>query len=300
MQALEKQAGAGGDTLGNTILKLDLSVPSSLAAAWLIPADANETMRVARMKNALLHCLRQLIPFYYFADLSKFSDGGAVPSASLLVYQASTPSFDQLNNLTIQNMTDVALSTGDNDDGSLLGQVLSFWFARLSAANHPQKGFFENTGGNRNAILNAVRGNIHDFQTAGNFGRLLQTDQSVLASAENARNEMVKFLAQASNKPEEAIPHLANFGADLVTAFNSKVAGIYGGSALRPLGTLAFIEAARSLAGTSAPGTANAMLDVAVVNVDPATLGDQDPTAAQIVAENRLVAPGVLAHLPLE
>jgi hypothetical protein len=300
MELFEKKAGAGVN-LGNTLLTLDVSVPSSVGAAWLTPGDANEKLRILRMKNALLHCLRQLIPFYYFADLSKFSEVGFA-SASLLAYEASRPQFaelDEINNPDV--LRSILQRTVDGDDGSLLGGVLDFWFARLDAANHPNKKFFQNTGGNRATIVQLAGNMIRTVGSASNFGRLLQTDQAVLSSAENARKEMVSFLAHAAMKPEEAIAHLANFGADLVTGFNKNIANIYGGSALRPLGTVAFLEAARALAG-AAPGvapTANAMLDVAVVNVDPFQFADTPPAPNQIVAEDRLVAAGVTPSLPL-
>lgn len=290
LKRLEQNAAAG-ETLGNAILTVNLSVPTDVAAAWLSPADANEQLRVARMKGALLQALRRLIPFYFFSDLTRFNETGFA-SASLLVYQASSPGLGQLDHLTDREViTAIVEETVVGGDASPLGRVLNFWSARLNAANHPRKEFFQNNGTNRQQIRSLA-------ESANNMQNLLFGDAEVLAGAGKARRDIVTFLQSGSGKPSEALEALARFGADLVSTFNQRITSIYGGGALRPLGTLAFLEAAHALANVSI--SANAMLDVTVLkpSVDPLAFADSDPAPDQIVVDERLVAVGVAPALP--
>lgn len=286
-----EQKAAAGETLGNAILTVNLNVPSEVASAWLAPADSSEQVRVVRMKRALLHALRRLIPFYYFSDLTKFNETGFA-SASLLVYQASNPDFGQLDHLNNNEViTSIIEKTTAGEEASALGSVLDFWSARLKAANHPNQDFFQNNGNNRRKIKSLA-------ESADNARNLLFGDAEVLAGAERARRDIVTFLQSASQGPSAALKALAEFGADLVSTFNKRITSVYGGGALRPLGTLAFLEAAHALANV--PVAANAMLDITVVkpSVDPLAFADSDPAPDQIVVDERLVAAGVVPALP--
>jgi hypothetical protein len=277
---------------GNILLTLSLSVPASIGAQWFIPADANENLRVLRMKRALLASLQSLIPFYYFSDLSKFQNTG-FGTTSLLVYEAAEPQFSEFGSLSDDVLRNIADRTGIGEEDSPLGHVLNYWSARLKDADGPNQNFFENNGSNRAQIISGTK------NTLGSFRSLMITTQNVLESAEKSRAQILKFLATAPDKPSEALAHLADFGKDLVDTFNRNTAGIYGGSALEPLGTLAFMDAARALGGL--PVSANAMFDVTVVKpgVDPLAFIDNDPGADQIVNEDRLVAAGATPSLPL-
>ena len=293
---IERKAGANG-TLGNTILTLDLSVPSTVAAAWLIQADANENLRRLRMKRALHAALQNLIAFYFFGDLTQFNNVGFGVDA-LLVYQGPDLDLNVLNDLANDSSIRGFVNGAANGDGqSALGRVLDFWSARLQAVNHPNRNFFVNNGINRNRIVQDA-----SFGAGlGNVRSLLITEAQVLDSAEKARQDILTFLSSGSLKPSDSIAVLAQFGADLVSTFNKNIDSLYGGDALRPLGTLAFLEAARALSGVVSQ--ANAMLDVTVVkpSIDPHTFVDAEtePTPDQIVAESRLVAAAVAPALPL-
>jgi hypothetical protein len=180
------------------------------------------------------------------------------------------------------------------DDNSLLGKVLSFWFDRLKAANGPNSSFYENVGVNRRRIINSV------VSPGGNptllMDLLIGTTQ-VVGAATSARTSIRNFLATATLEPSRAIQSLARFGDQLVTAFGN-ISKVYGGQALSPLGTLAFTETARVLSGNA--GTVTAMLDVAVLTLDvkPDQLPDSGPSPSQVLAGNRLLAVSVPAQLP--
>ena len=76
---------------------------------------------------------------------------------------------------------------------------------------------------------------------------LLQMEQDIIHAAHQAGLRMAAFRARAGTSPREAIEALEGFGSALTSAFNAKVASVYGGGALRTLGTMLFVAAARGL-----------------------------------------------------
>ena len=72
-------------------------------------------------------------------------------------------------------------------------------------------------------------------------------EQDIIHAAHQAGLRMAAFRARAGTSPREAIEALEGFGSALTSAFNAKVASVYGGGALRTLGTMLFVAAARGL-----------------------------------------------------
>lgn len=106
-----------------------------------------------------------------------------------------------------------------------------------------------------------------DKPTSGNLWSLLLTESQIIRGALETGYAMAKFTDLSSAKPSEAVKALAEFGSKLTNTFNENVASIYGGGAIRPLGTALFIEAASTLdpdAGLAAAQTI-AMLEVTVL-----------------------------------
>ncbi len=67
-------------------------------------------------------------------------------------------------------------------------------------------------------------------------------------------------------KPEQALSRMAKFGADITKTFNDRIQSVCGGDALRPLGSVLFIEAALALSGNELGSSqATAMLQLTVV-----------------------------------
>jgi hypothetical protein len=277
----------GNAVLGNTLLSINVNVPTSVTAAWIQPAvsSANE----ASLGGAFLNAMRNLIPYYYLSDLSRLRSG-VNDALALLFYQAldvtqidSSLSTDEQMNQVIAQVTG-----GDaTDPKSLLGQVLAFWSARLVAAGY-DAGFYASSTGN--TLIQLLR------QAPENLRSLILGTKNALQQVMAARKNILGFLAKNSTDPTEAITDLTTFGANLVDAF-SHLQDVYGNDdVLRALSTLAFTQTARVLSGQ--PGKISALFDAEVVNVDATTLPASGPTAAQIVAGNRLLATDIPAALP--
>jgi hypothetical protein len=86
---------------------------------------------------------------------------------------------------------------------------------------------------------------------------------------------------------------LANFGSKLSAAFNENVKSIYGGDALRMLGTALFIEAAAAIGGTSSV-VPTAMLELIVLRQAAAFdmskyLAGDAPEKADVLVAQRIV-----------
>ena len=126
---------------------------------------------------------------------------------------------------------------------------------------------------------------------------LLSTEKAIIQSAYDAGGKMAKFRADRSTKPSEAVKALAQFGSKLTQAFNENMDDIYSRGALRPLGTLLFIEAARALAaGASAEnGKPSAMFSLSVLKEDaefnlPDFAKNQLPPEEDVLLRERLVS----------
>ena len=90
---------------------------------------------------------------------------------------------------------------------------------------------------------------------------LLRNEAIVVEDAFQAGCQRAEFRKSRSKKPSEAIEALVKFGANLTKAFNENISSVYGGGALRLLGTLVFMEAARGLVKPrQLNGKPNAML----------------------------------------
>ena len=116
---------------------------------------------------------------------------------------------------------------------AMLGNV----FNLLSATPGMQStaGFFNP---NRAGVIQgeAAQGQF-DFQLRS----LYFTEASVVRGAAKAGLALAQFLQTASSQPTDAIAALANFGSNITDAFNQSIKSLYGGDAVRPLGSLAFI-----------------------------------------------------------
>jgi hypothetical protein len=287
---IEKKADPSGvATLGNTVLTLEVDVPAQVTAVWMGPATENEDL----LPGALLNAMRILIPYSYLSDLRRFNDAGFGVFA-LLFYQAvdlTGMHFGDAGPETVSRVIARATNNDVDDDNSPLGEVLNHWCARLKDAGGPKTGYYTNTRVNRRAMVDIVQ------ETSAALETLLIGTANALTEVQAARKAILTFRANASLNPKNAITALTRFGDGLVSGFG-QLSSIYGDDLLRALGTLAFTATAQALSGK--PAMVNALLDVAVVNVDPlkAQLPDSGPSPSQIISGNRLLAVDVEAQLP--
>jgi hypothetical protein len=74
---------------------------------------------------------------------------------------------------------------------------------------------------------------------------------------------MAKFVAASDTDIKAATRALATFGSKLADTFNNRIASIYGGSALRPLGSAVYLIAAQQF--NEAPVQPSALFELIVL-----------------------------------
>ena len=244
----------GSDNFGNTLLALDLTLPGRVPAAWLsAPADA-AARPYMRMSRNIQGALKALIPPDYFQDRERYA-GANAKAAALMIYAAIPPS------------TSIGL---DGTKAEISRDVEAYWDIadprqRDAMMTHPLAiaALVEAMKDVHDMFLAAGRKSDASFYQPGELGKLLgvvqgkegrehllsllQMEQDIIDAALKAGLRLAAFHQQAGASPRQAIAALEGFGAALTSAFNAKVASVYGGGALRTLGTMLFVAAARGL-----------------------------------------------------
>lgn len=260
-RAVDRQAT---DHYGHTLVALQLSLKSAAVAQWLnAPADSRSQTYMKMSLDLQRSGLKMLLPFYYFADVAKYKDLGA---ASPLIVFSCIPVSVSVDSSTLQsNFRDVYWDYADPElrrkmilrEGTreVLRNMLHAISRRLSVAGmRRDSDFYAPTDGVINSMLSSV---CDDPRLLG----LLQAESQMVSGARAAGLAMAKF--RNARDPQAAIRAFAAWGADVTRTFNG-VCSVYGGNALRPLGTMMFATASASLGGPAfAPA---ALLRVAVLN----------------------------------
>ncbi len=290
----------GTENFGNVLVSLELGLPSSVAGAWLnAPADERAPSYM-EMSRRIQRKLKELIPFYYLADVSNLQRHDFV--SPLLVY-ASIPESTDIDfdggTATINPAHPRGLYW-DFEDGRKrsamilhhdavvrLGVLMAKCRARLMAASMSDAQFYEpgQIGSIRSAATGARNGTI--------LQGLLSNEAQIIDAARRAGQSLARFRAEGWRDPERAVAALADFGARITQAFNAQVHSVYGGGALRPLGTMLFVEAARAFLPGGADARPSALFELTVVrqasSYDLATfLAGHRPPAADVVVAERL------------
>jgi hypothetical protein len=280
----------GPGNFGNTLVSLELTLPAAVASAWLKASPDKNSPQYRNVSVALQSKLKQLIPFYYFQNLKNY--GEIVPAMVLLVYAAIPPwtppndvyweiqDPDQRKKMACALQTTMNLRTNLESVYTLLattpGMEGTAAFFKPDQASRMQGESVEGIGDN---LLMS----------------LLLVESSVVRGARDAGVTLGKFLQDAATRPSDAIAALSDFGSKITETFNSKIKSVYGGEAVRPLGSMAFLEAASVLDPGTA--TARAMLDLVVVKQQakfnlPDFLTGATPPKEDVVVQQRLVATG--------
>lgn len=250
-------AGWGSGLLGNTLASLELSLSAEVGAAWLAGVESGGDDALRRMSRAIQQALRQLIPFYYFQHVRNY---GKQPAEPLLVYAAVPP----MNAFTIGSGGVLKpKARGDvywwdlNDTTTFDALVFSNTTTRTLTAHCLEISRVlekvEGMGARAKRFakvdvrVERIQENVRQGATLRkNLVNLFIVEALVIHAAERAARRLAEFRQAATTDPEQAVEALTRFSADLATAFNEKLWSIYGRSALRPLGTLVFLAAARA------------------------------------------------------
>jgi hypothetical protein len=258
------------DELGYVLLSLDLTLPSDVVAAWLQAPAEEKSKPYMDMSRALQAALRKTISFYYFADARKYETPGT--ASPLLAYEAlplSTSARLDGSQLHIDTGQGVYWDWMDRElrRGMLystpteakLRAMLPAIYQRLQAAGMSNTAnFFEPGDGSVQRVRSEVQADQRLLES------LLFTEAEIVRGALEAGLELARFRTERNRDARKAARSLARFGARVTDTFNSRVSSVYGGDALRPLGTILFVAAAQALAGTVRGPSA--MLRLVVLN----------------------------------
>src|SRR4030095_14106063 len=126
------------------------------------------------------------------------------------------------------------------------------------------------------------------------LGRLLLVEAEIVRGAQKAALELATFASNAGSNPSEAIEALSEFGAKITETFNNNIQSLFGGDHIRPLGTMAFIEAASALDPTLGLVEPVAIMELLVVKQQsqfnlPAFLEGETPNQGDIVIQQNIV-----------
>jgi hypothetical protein len=292
----------GTDVFGNTLISIEVAFSAEMAAAWFkAPGDDNapEYMNMSRNLQAKL---RQLIPFYFFQDVRNY--GTLMSAMALMVYAAMpvTTSVEMKDSETVKRFnTDKDIHWDWVDRATRNAVVFSAPTKRnLIVEMARVERLLRDTGMGGKAdfytpnqlskILNTVTKDIGE----NNLKSLLFVEAELVKGAVGAGIEIAKFIRNAGVKPSIAIEALATFGAKLTKTFNNQIESIYGGDGVRPLGSLALVEAARALDPMLTFEAPAAILEMIVIKEQssfslPEFLNGKLPAKEDIVIEQRLL-----------
>ncbi|MGB9179471.1 MAG: hypothetical protein WCB68_09540 [Pyrinomonadaceae bacterium] len=301
---IDKLEFNGTDNFGNTLIGLDIGLPAATASAWLKapakPSGGPKVQTYLSMSRRLQAKMREILPLSYFADLDHFGD--ITPAATLLVYSAMPPSTwirRDGNSWTIDLDKDYYWDYVDRDyRRAMIRHPLTN--ARLSIILERVYNLLRESGMTGTAgFFKPDRAALIQNEVAGDnaydnvLRSLLIVENEIVEQAREAGYEIAKYTAVSNMKPSEAVKALAKFGSKLTSAFNENIKSIYGGAALRPLGTAMFIEAA-SVLSPGIPSKATALLDLTVLKKGsafemPKYLDGDLPAKGDILVQERIL-----------
>jgi hypothetical protein len=302
-RTVEGLLGNGPNDFGNTLLALDVAAPAAFAGAWALAPDTAKADQYFEMSVVIQTQLRTLIPLAYFQDLKKFKD--RVPSAALLVY-ASMPT---TTGIVVQSGRIVQF----DDRGDVYPDIDSSGHIEALARNSRTLAVLVSRLTNVHAMLvgspeTVTIASDYDVSKAGtiignaltpnglaDLRNLLLVERNVIREARAAGLKIAAFLK--ANNAADGLKNLADYGAKVTNAFNSKIGGLFSGNELRPLGTLVFMEAGRALDRTLKSVQPSAMLELSVLKDQPSFdlrrfVDGDDAPVADIVNAQKFVALG--------
>jgi hypothetical protein len=124
---------------------------------------------------------------------------------------------------------------------------------------------------------------------------LLFVEAQIIREATEAGVSLAGFLRKPEATPDQLLELLTRFGSRATEAFHAQLASVYGGDAIRPLGTMLFVEAAAALKPEAQTSDASATLELIVVRKDSvfplaSYLGGEIPPPTDIVLQQRLLS----------
>ena len=274
----------GRGNIGSTLLSLEVSLPGKCLAAWLkAPLCGKQGPRpkpYLEMSRSIQKVLRRLISYCYFDDPEKYIDDASGRAANVLVYQClpvttavrrseSGWELNQENDIFWEY--DDPRPANDNERYAMIfsnrtEDNLQREMARIQRVMEDTEGMRGWAEDYRVEALPAKR--AHAWGNGARtflVSQLLWTESTVIHHALEAGTAMAEFTSKGMSNPEEALEALARFGRKITETFHTSLNSIFGGTTLKQLGSLVFLEAARALDADLAMIEPAARLEVLVV-----------------------------------
>lgn len=255
--AVAEALGRDGEPLnGEVHASLAISVPGSLAAAWLeAPEEKSPDFFpvYSRVSVAVQRCMRAWLPYCYFSEANRYGDLAA--AFPLLVYQASLPfagrprydfSYDVMSAESMEELYRSAARRLSRQLARIEQLLRDSGQAALAAFYSPRSA---------RDILDSVRRQpklLHALVAGDAF----LTDAVINLGCHGA--ELRRILPA---NPSLAVRKLTEFAAEFVKAFHGRLRRLYGKRDFVALGSLLLVEATAALRGSALPdGSPQAVL----------------------------------------
>lgn len=249
-QWIDSLIGPGNDQIGNTIVRLDASLPPEYVQAWLKAPAAKGATSYKTMSVALQNNFREFLLRQYFADSENYADvADGSPAFDLLVF-ASTPRVTKVS-------ADLQFPPNNGDEVYWDYQDTQL---RRDVLGHPATvaKLMEQLMNVRATLSADARTDLIRYYTGEEVSRIISSAQASTAikslffvearlveQARHAAMTLAQFQETKTSNPAMARAALASFGSELTATFNSSVRNYATGLALLPLGTFLFAAAAR-------------------------------------------------------
>ncbi len=264
--------------IGDTLLSMQVGLPSKVLAAWLkAPADKKDPA-YRRMSRNIQAALRGFVPYSYFQDLKHYRAANSA-AAAVLVY-ASLPVAHDIeigrSGLLFNHGDDFYPDFFDNSlrRAAVLHSRTQTALARRMERVSQMLSRSEGFRGQAKFYASEERGEITKSALGGVGARLLEnsllgSEARVVRGAVKAGREISEFVQLGGEDPEKALEALASFGARLTSTFNDSMSDLFdpdhNKELLKNLGLVVFLEASRALDPALAGSRPAAILDVRVL-----------------------------------
>jgi hypothetical protein len=287
------------ETFGNVCASFEVTIPGDALASWVQPVT-NVLTAAKAVSIAIQTALKKNVEFFYLSDISNLAN--LASSAPLLAWSSLPPavSFDGSNfsdtagNDVYWDQEDIQLrraaAVNPNTIANLSTKLSGYRLRLEEAGLHSSVQFYANN--QAGTICQGANTQFGDNL----FLSLLTFEAVIVDKAQDALKDIQKFLAAAGTSPSQAVGRLAQFAADITTAFNQLLGQnvFVDVGAFRAVGQVVFSEASRALNPVVA-GQPVAMLSLNVLNKQtsfqlPSFLTGSIPQAADIALAQRLVS----------
>lgn len=290
----------GPETFGDTCASFEVTFPGDTLSAWTLPL-ANVPATARAISVAIQASLKDKLPFFFLNDISQLAN---LASAAPLLAWASIPPATAFDGTTFSSNkgsdvfwdhVDITLrreaATHPLTATNLLAELAGYRLRLEEAGLHKFVQFYQD-----DQVGNILTTAIAPMPGDVLLSSLLLFESQIVNKANDALKDVQKFLAAATTgSPSQAVTRLAQFAADIVTAFNQLLGqSVFANLAsFRAVGQTVFAEASRAI-NPGLSGQPQAMLTLTLLNVGhtsdlPVFLNGVLPASGDVAVMQRLV-----------